>query len=775
MVVADPSLSRDLQDASDTPDLLHSLNEKDSSVLSLAASDDYIFSGSQNQDISVWCKSSFRLKHTLRGHTGSVLCLEYAKDKDWLFSSSGDSTVRIWSVQTLSLLYVLEPYLDTGAGDLFSLAYAQHNQTLYIGCQNTSLQWFDFRQLPSPIFNSDRSSASSSNVSKHGRSNSSSSSAQVTTSVPGSGTSTPNPTAAARKVHKFFDSYPQYERKPADIFANNTPLPSQLSSASDDGCVRSLDALLPTPLGYLSIPGGNVIDSAHYGYVYCMALLEGPEPEKRVQLITGSGDETVKLWTIETSGVSNPVPQLTHTFTFAHGAVLSLIARGDTIFAGCQDGYVKVLDVETRACVRTIIVQEGIDVLSVSMIGSDLYTCSANGRIQRWSASFDCTASWQAHGGIILSSIITRASPHGNDNEPLLGLKGVTKAQSVHGWRLVTGGNDSHIKVWEVVLPKERGAQDPTLLDVRSKSVNETMTYALSKFIAIPSVSSVPSHREDCRQAAIWLRKCLGQLGAQASLLPTGEGTNPIVLGTFSGTSKGSQPKPRILFYGHYDVISAPTKGWDSDPFKLTGRNGYLYGRGATDDKGPIIAVACAAADLLARRALAVDLVFLIEGEEECGSAGFGATVRKHKKDIGRADAILLSNSTWIAEDTPCITHGLRGVVHCSIQISSNLPDLHSGVEGGGVSEPMLDMVRLLATLTGDDKRVQIPGFYDNVRPLSEDERQLYTRLAAITQRPAASLASRWREPSLTIHNIQISGPRSKASIFHTLRSRPAT
>ena len=101
-------------------------------------------------------------------------------------------------------------------------------------------------------------------------------------------------------------------------------------------------------------------------------------------------------------------------------------------------------------------------------------------------------------------------------------------------------------------------------------------------------------------------------------------------MATFRGTET-STPKPRVLFYGHYDVIPARPNGWTSDPFRLTGRNGYLYGRGATDNKGPVMAVACAAAELLARRALGADLVLLVEGEEEAGSGGFVETVRRHK------------------------------------------------------------------------------------------------------------------------------------------------
>jgi len=132
--------------------------------------------------------------------------------------------------------------------------------------------------------------------------------------------------------------------------------------------------------------------------------------------------------------------------------------------------------------------------------------------------------------------------------------------------------------------------------------------------------------------------------------LPTYEAGSPLVLATFHGT-QGKHRKPRILFYGyytffiglysphnfknrHYDVISAPPEGWATNPFIVSGHNGYLYGRGVTDDKGPIMAVACSAAELLQDRALGVDLVFLIEGEEETGSAGFASAIKEHKVGI---------------------------------------------------------------------------------------------------------------------------------------------
>ncbi|KAF8644410.1 hypothetical protein AX16_008471 [Volvariella volvacea WC 439] len=760
-----PSLSRDLKSTASEPALVHTLNEWDkSSVLSLAVDEKHIYSGSQCKYISVWDKKAFVLKSTLRGHTGSVLALEYARDRKWLFSASGDSTVWIWSTTTLTPVYVLSPYLETASGDLFSLAWSPTLQTIYVGCQNTSLQWYTFPPASdtakSPLI---RSSSSSSLLTSTSPPN------NLSTSP--SGTSTPLP-FAQRKAHPFFDSYPQYERKPADIHANNN-----ISRNRDRGRGTPDPDLESSPMpteGYLDIPAENVIDSAHYGYVYCMSKVQRENEE--VWIATGSGDESVKIWACTKK---SPKPKLIHTFDCQHGAVLALVISGedDTLYAGCQDGYVKVLDLETKTLVRTIIVQEGVDILSMSLLQSDLYTCSADGRVKRWSKCFDCTASWSAHNGISLSSIIDHSW---NRNES----KNKVDRDDKSNIRLITGGNDNSIKIWEIAPPakgieysseiEDDGEEGGEIIPgLGSQSRIDTMTYALSKFISIPSISSEPASREYCRLAAIWLRKCLGQLGAQTFLLPTGEGLSPLVLGTFTGTTQGDQPKRRILFYGHYDVIPAPPTGWHTPPFTLTGRNGCLYGRGVTDDKGPILAVAFAVAELLAARALVgVDVVFLVEGEEECGSSGFGECVRRHKDLIGDIDAILVSNSTWIAEDRPCITYGLRGVVHCTIEISSSLPDLHSGVEGGAVEEPMYDMIKLLATLSDNERRVLVPGFYDSVRPPTEEEMNNYELLSKVTQRPASSLSSKWREPSLTVHTIEISGPQNSTVIPGTVKAQ---
>jgi len=134
-------------------------------------------------------------------------------------------------------------------------------------------------------------------------------------------------------------------------------------------------------------------------------------------------------------------------------------------------------------------------------------------------------------------------------------------------------------------------------------------------------------------------------------------------------------------------------------------------------------------------------------------------------------DAILVSNSTWISEDKPCITYGLRGVVHCSVEISSGREDLHSGVDGGAAAEPMQDMVKVLASLSEGEK-VLVPGFYDSVRPQSEDEMKLYQQLSSVTGKPAAFFMSRWREPSLSIHSLEVSGPGNATVIPATVKAK---
>jgi di- and tripeptidase len=221
----------------------------------------------------------------------------------------------------------------------------------------------------------------------------------------------------------------------------------------------------------------------------------------------------------------------------------------------------------------------------------------------------------------------------------------------------------------------------------------------------------------------------------------------------------------------------------------MKGMNGYLYGRGVSDNKGPIMAALYGVVDLVHAKQLDSDITFLIEGEEESGSRGFKEAVRRHKELIGEVDYILLANSYWLDDDVPCLTYGLRGVLHATVKVDSIHPDVHSGVDGSFMmDEPLFDLTAILAKLKGLHNRIRIPGFYDDILPLTLVEEARYDDIAEslIRRNPSlapaetlkASLMARWREPNLTIHRYKVSGPdgslvSSHASAAISLRLVP--
>jgi di- and tripeptidase len=306
----------------------------------------------------------------------------------------------------------------------------------------------------------------------------------------------------------------------------------------------------------------------------------------------------------------------------------------------------------------------------------------------------------------------------------------------------------------------------------------DLMVESLSQFVSFRTVSSLPKYRADCRRGASYLRSVFQNFGAVTEMINTAEPYNPIVFAKFRGNPATAASRKKILFYGHYDVIAAENehRKWKHDPFALTGEGGHLYGRGVSDNKGPILAAIYAAHELANEQSLDSDIIFLIEGEEESGSRGFEKAVQSRKDLIGDVDWILLANSYWLDDHVPCLTYGLRGVIHATVQVESKHPDLHSGVDGSALlDEPLKDLVMLLSKLTGRHGKVQIPGFYDPILPLTDDEKELYAEITKTLLRSnpdlgdpeqlAQSLMRRWREASLTIHRFQTSGPENSTII----------
>jgi di- and tripeptidase len=307
----------------------------------------------------------------------------------------------------------------------------------------------------------------------------------------------------------------------------------------------------------------------------------------------------------------------------------------------------------------------------------------------------------------------------------------------------------------------------------------EKLVESLKQFVSYRTVSSDLRYQADCRRGASHLRSVFKNFGASTTMIPLENPQwNPIILAKFKGNPATSGKRKKILFYGHYDVIPAENDQgkWIVDPFNMEGINDYLYGRGTSDNKGPIMAAIFAVAELVAEKALDSDIIFLIEGEEESGSRGFEQAIRANKHLIGDVDWILLANSYWLDDHVPCLTYGLRGVIHATVEIQSKHPDLHSGVDGSSLlDESLKDLVMLLARLTGKQGKVEIPGFYDPILALSAEEESLYDDItrALLDRNPslgdqqelAKTLQRRWREASLTIHRFYTSGPDNSTII----------
>ncbi|MGO8961685.1 MAG: dipeptidase [Streptosporangiaceae bacterium] len=256
---------------------------------------------------------------------------------------------------------------------------------------------------------------------------------------------------------------------------------------------------------------------------------------------------------------------------------------------------------------------------------------------------------------------------------------------------------------------------------------------SLSQWLAIPSISADPAHREDIGRSAFWLAEHLKETGFPiAEVWTTGDAASPGLPAVYAEWPARDPAAPVVLVYGHHDVQPAePLEEWESHPFEPVQRDGLLLGRGASDDKGQVLFHALGVrAALAATGATAppVTLKLLIEGEEESGSPHFADLLRA-KRDRLRCDVIVISDTTMWAADVPSMCVGMRGVVEAEVSLRGPERDLHSGSFGGAVPNSLHALADLLSGLHDSDGRVTVPGFYDNVLPLSDAERGLIARL----------------------------------------------
>ena len=245
----------------------------------------------------------------------------------------------------------------------------------------------------------------------------------------------------------------------------------------------------------------------------------------------------------------------------------------------------------------------------------------------------------------------------------------------------------------------------------------------LFDLLRIPSVSAQSERKPDMKRCAEWLAAALVEAGAdRAEVMPT-DG-NPVVF-----AEKTVDPKAKtVLVYGHYDVMPVDPRGeWLTEPFEPVLRDGRIWARGADDDKGQLWMHAKAFEAMCATGSLPCNVKFMLEGEEEIGSASLYDFCRRNKKLL-KADVILVSDTSMLSMATPSITCGLRGLSYMEVEVTGPDRDLHSGLFGGAVANPANVLSRLVAGLIDDCGRVTIPGFYDDVRELTPAERRAFNR-----------------------------------------------
>ncbi|MEZ6122305.1 MAG: dipeptidase [Planctomycetaceae bacterium] len=246
----------------------------------------------------------------------------------------------------------------------------------------------------------------------------------------------------------------------------------------------------------------------------------------------------------------------------------------------------------------------------------------------------------------------------------------------------------------------------------------------LFQLLRIPSISADSTHRTDMQTCAAWLLKAMQRCGLTAEIVPTRG--HPIVYGERLEDSR----LPTVLIYGHYDVQPPdPLDKWVSPPFEPEIRDGKIYARGATDDKGQVfthLKSLQACYELNGR--LPVNVKFIIEGEEEVGSDHLTDFLTERRSALA-ADVAVISDTSQYGDGIPAITYGLRGIIAAEVRLTGPAKDLHSGVYGGSIANPANAIARLCGSLVGDDGRVRIPGFYDDVQELTDPELAQFARL----------------------------------------------
>lgn len=733
------------------------------SILSVVAapSKNIVLCGTQDSKILIFDVDTYSIKHVINcGHNqfaASVLCLALSDDENYLFSAGSDSLVKIWDLsgfneklaRTFEVHCTHIVYSIVDIGDIFSIAWSNQLSALFIGAQNASILWCKLDLTPKRK-------------------------TQVAPELDYS---------LGRLPHLRFDKF--FDSKGPGGSVNRVQSELELLRVKDFN---------PAQPSLVEIGNSNIIRFAHNGYVYCMCLLDRSNAPEfcelyanfySITLVSCGGDGLINVWGVKANddgGLSLDIISRLEN----DESILSMHVSNSSIYVGLSNSCINAWDLTTFQLTRSFHFVSGEkddnEILSLCIHDGYIYKATNVGGLCKFALKHDPGDSQDKRQPASKDVDFNRLFPRELINVEHNSVFAVQTFQSGNSTFLVSGGAGS-LCLWNISNADDfnNDKKRDFLSNEKEGFTNEHMLESLKKLISYKTISKFPSlYLEDSRDCARYISTLFMSLGAtDTKLLPVPD-CNPLVYAKFTRNHKEILDKEpvRVLWYGHYDVVDATQEHWETDPFSLTARDSNLYGRGVSDNKGPILAAIYAVAELHSKQLLSTDVVFLIEGEEECGSIGFQDIVLLQKRLIGNIDWIMLSNSYWIGDNVPCLNYGLRGVLNASIVVESDKPDRHSGVDGGVSKEPTMDLVQILGLLMNrDSNNINILGFYDDVLPVDKNELILYESIKKAAsfgdydERDLNTLLAKWRNPSLTIHRVDVSGPKNNTVISQTAKA----
>jgi len=738
-----------------------------SAILTLVLYEKFVFSadGGTAGSICIWDLTVWKCVGAHHTHRGGVLSMVVDHSRNILYTSCADSVIYAWAIhldlltdEPVRLELLFEIFLPC-VGHIISLTIDEESNALFVGSQDSCIRCIYLEKSYEV-------------------------GAKLVVMVNGDVSSTED---GPERV-KSFNTMP---REKVHSLARRR--------SQDISCIP------------------NCGTANHLGYIHAIVL-------HKSFVISAGGDGIINVWNRHDLSLAG-------TLVGHKGRVLGLRIDEDFLYSGSTDGTIRVWDLECHACCRVLLCPASV--LAITIVRVPTGTMSNPGERRMLISShadrtihvrvldtFQVSHSFVSAFGLVFCigtpvSKTQEAKMSGVDfssrfkSDKLRSLIACgTSSGSVVSWNLrpapktllrsrltsqrtlssdvasqrTIASDIESLPIGERIFEIEQ-ALDECLMEANLESFDEALVETLREMVRIQTVSSDPLLHEECWFGAKVMSRLLEKVGCEVQLAFDEEAKEagstspilPVVIATLRANAENVTNPERVVVYGHYDVVAASSDTWDSDPWEMSGRDGYLYGRGVTDDKGPILACVFAAKALHFARELECDVTFIVEGQEESGldleKRGFGNVILANRSSFLNTATTLISNNYWIDDQHPCLTYGMRGVIDFHLEVKGSGKNVHAGVHGGGLYEPSSDLIALLGSLHDQNGKIAVPELMNHIRPLSEEEKARFEEISLDLDVYASQigvqklrhgtstdiLRARWCEPSLSISTITTS------------------